>query len=125
MSRPTRLARRRPFLRPLSPNELYDPRTESEDTLHFSPEGIRHQAHVEVVLAGPIDPTTGMIIDVRDVDRILARALAPFERGDPRPASTEAWAADLFDILNADFAPVRLEKLRVIERADTWVDVWR
>jgi len=126
MSQPfTRLTRRRPFRRSTSTLVASDT---SNDDLVFTPDGLGRESYVEIVLAGPIDPSSGMIMDLALVDAELARTLGPLEASDANTPSTELVATHLFETLRERFEDlargVRLEKLRLGESADAWVDVW-
>ena len=86
--------------------------------------GHGHNYALEVTVAGPVDATTGMICNLADLDafvdeRILERfghenlnVLAEFQKTVP---TTENLCLELYQILETDFKPARVEKVRVEE----------
>lgn len=53
----------------------------------YSPHGHGHNYEIEVSLRGPIDPETGMILNLRTVDEVLQREI--FDRFDHRNINVE------------------------------------
>jgi 6-pyruvoyltetrahydropterin/6-carboxytetrahydropterin synthase len=89
-----------------------------------------HEWRVEIVLAGPIDPTTGWLVDLRVVDTALKGLLGPWDGADlnveiPEVASgelqpsTENLARWVFTHLVPLLpAGTRLLEVRVFESSD-------
>ncbi|MBX3022288.1 MAG: 6-carboxytetrahydropterin synthase [Bdellovibrionales bacterium] len=132
----TRLARRKAF-QCLHKYDVKDWSTEKNASVFgacFTPHGHGHNYEMEVYLEGPVDPVTGMILNLIDVDAALDKVVAPLqgkhlnleiaEFKDKVP-TTELLAAYLFERVRAEVhAPVKLAKLRLYEYEDLWVDVW-
>lgn len=89
-----------------------------------------HEWCVEVHVAGPVDPDTGWLMDLRDLDGTLDRLMRGWDGGDlnalvPPVArgaiqpSTEALAGWLYEELHGRVAkPARLVEVRVFESPD-------
>ncbi|MGH9569447.1 MAG: 6-carboxytetrahydropterin synthase [Candidatus Angelobacter sp.] len=89
-----------------------------------NPHGHGHNYAVEITVAGPVDPQTGMVCNLADLDSfvkqdILQRfghenlnQLKEFEDVVP---TTENLCVELFNILQEGFALARIEKVRVEE----------
>lgn len=131
----TRLARRKGFqlLHKYVVPEWTDAANSSVFGACFTPHGHGHNYELEVYLEGEPDPVTGMILNLADVDRVLAEVVAGLEgkhvnldvpelRG--QVPTTERLAHFLWSRLQSRFAPARLAKLRLYEYDDLWVDVW-
>jgi 6-pyruvoyltetrahydropterin/6-carboxytetrahydropterin synthase len=94
-----------------------------------------HNYVVEVTVTGPLDPDTGMVANLKDVDRILRRELidavdhkhlnrdVDFLSGVNPTAENIAIAA--FERLAAPLEPARLVKLRIIESENNAAEVIR
>ena len=92
-----------------------------------------HNYRLEVTLRGEPDPVTGMVVDLKDVKDLLEREVV--ERFDHRDlvadtahfekqvATPENFALVLHRLLAAAPPPVMLERTRLYQDADTWVDV--
>jgi 6-pyruvoyltetrahydropterin/6-carboxytetrahydropterin synthase len=92
-----------------------------------------HNYVVEVTVAGPVDPKTGMVANLKDVDRVLRREFidavdhkhlnrdVDFLQGVVPTAENIAFAA--FERLSPHFHPGRLVKLRVIESENNSAEV--
>jgi 6-pyruvoyltetrahydropterin/6-carboxytetrahydropterin synthase len=101
----------------------------------FTPQGHGHNYELEVYLDGEVDPRTGMILNLVDVDRVLEEVIQPVngrhlnfevpEFSDKVP-TTELLAEYLFARCAQEFSGlnVHLVKLRLFEYEDLWVDVW-
>lgn len=83
-----------------------------------------HAYRCAVTVTGPRDPVTGMIIDLPELDRLLAEEVMPFEDTslhEVLPATAglptcETLATHLFDRLSRRLpAGIRLERVRVAE----------
>lgn len=136
----TRLARRRGF-QCLHRYEVKDWTSEKNADVFggcFTPNGHGHNYELEAYFEGPVDPVTGMILNLTDVDKLLDETLVPvagkhlnFEvaRFRDQVPTTEALASYLFDRLKvrlsmSPFKDVQLARLRLYECEDLWVDVW-
>ena len=134
MSR-TVLARRRGFqcLHRYAVAEWSDSANSSEFGACFTPGGHGHDYELEVYLSGPIHPVTGMVLNLKDVDRVLSEVLSSIEgkhidfevtQMKGKVPTTERLAQFLFSELEPRFSGARLEKIRLYEYEDLWVDVW-
>jgi len=92
-----------------------------------------HNYRLEVSLAGEPDPTTGMLLDLKDLKVVLEREVVArvdhrdlnddtgfFEKQPPTP---ENFAQLLFQLIDAALPACLLERLRLYAGADHWVDV--
>jgi 6-pyruvoyltetrahydropterin/6-carboxytetrahydropterin synthase len=89
-----------------------------------NPHGHGHNYSVEVTVAGQVDPRTGMVCNLVDLDffvheKILERfghqnlnTLAEFQGIVP---TTENLCVEVFDILERDFHHARVDKVRIEE----------
>lgn len=99
-----------------------------------NPHGHGHNYVLEVTLEGRPDPVTGMVVDLKDVKRILEehvvepmdhrhlnREVAPFADVVP---TTENLAVEIWRRLEPCFeaTPARLRNLRLYETEDLFVD---
>jgi 6-pyruvoyltetrahydropterin/6-carboxytetrahydropterin synthase len=137
MSRPlTRLARRKSFQ---SMHFYANPvwtaeRNAQEFGACFTPHGHGHNYELEAYFEGAVDPVSGMIVNLADVDSLLASAVAPLDgkhlnslpEFKEHVPTTEALAGWLTGKLQASmkFPGVKLVKVRLYEYEDLWVDVW-
>ena len=92
-----------------------------------------HNYVVEVTVAGPLDPETGMVVNLKDVDRVLRREFidlvdhkhlnrdVEFLLGTVPTAENIAFAA--FTKLSPHFAPARLVRLRLTESENNAAEV--
>jgi 6-pyruvoyltetrahydropterin/6-carboxytetrahydropterin synthase len=94
-----------------------------------------HNFRLEVSLRGAPDARTGMLVDLKDVKAVLEReVMARFDHRDlnrdtdcfeKTPPTTEQLALAIFGLLDRAFAPGLLERVRLYEGPDTWIDVAR
>jgi 6-pyruvoyltetrahydropterin/6-carboxytetrahydropterin synthase len=89
-----------------------------------NPYGHGHNYALEVTVSGPVDETTGMVCNLRDLDGFVQRkiverydiqnlnTLPEFSRTVP---TTENLCTAIYDILRRGFAPAHLEKVRMEE----------
>ncbi|MGE0526876.1 MAG: 6-carboxytetrahydropterin synthase [Bdellovibrionales bacterium] len=135
----TRLARRRGF-QCLHRYQVEDWPAEKNREIFgacFTPGGHGHNYSLEVYLEGVPDPVTGMILNLADLDRVLADVLSAVEgkrlhdevpQLQGRVPTTENLAEFLFAQLQSRCGRlaegVRLVKIRLYEYEDLWVDVW-
>ena len=102
-----------------------------------SPHGHGHNYDLHVTISGKIDPATGMIINLTDLKRMVKVVLEDFDHKylnldtpffkDCIP-TTENIARVLFDRIDlelTDKGDFGLQKIRLYERSDLYVDVWR
>lgn len=113
----------------------------------FTPHGHGHNYLLEVFVQGPIDPDTQLVINLKDLDRLLAKAVEPLDHHHlnfdvpefqaKKKDSTQDLSAlvpttenialylrnriqDLMKTLDPKF---KLRKLRLNETDDLWVEV--
>ncbi len=105
--------------------------------LSTSPYGHGHNYELHVTITGRIEPDTGMIINLTDLKRLVKVVLEDFDHKylnldtpyfkDQIP-TTENIARVLFDRVDEelnDKGEFSLHKIRLYERSDLYVDVWR
>ena len=92
-----------------------------------------HNYVIEVTVAGPLDPATGMVVNLRHVDGVLRGEFVdavdhrhlnrdvPFLEGVIPTAENIALAA--FRRLESHFKPARLVKVRVVESENNSAEV--
>jgi 6-pyruvoyltetrahydropterin/6-carboxytetrahydropterin synthase len=92
-----------------------------------------HNYRLEVTLRGEPDPTTGMVIDLKDLQELLDREIMArfdhrdlnrdtpyFEKQAPTP---ENFARLIQRLLVAALPPGLLDRVRLQEDPDTWVEL--
>lgn len=133
---PTRLARRRGFqcLHKYVVPEWTDSANSSVFGACFTPHGHGHNYELEVYIEGAMDPQTGMIMNLVDVDCILKEVVDPLDGKHVNlevpglkglVPTTERLAHYLMERLQPRFTGgVRLVKIRLYEYEDLWVDLW-
>lgn len=94
-----------------------------------------HNYRLEVSLRGEPDPRTGMLVDLKDVKAVLEReVMARFDHRDLNldsdrfaklPPTTERLALEIFALLERAFPAGQLDRVRLYEGPDLWVDVER
>jgi len=94
-----------------------------------------HNYVLEVTLRGPVDPETGMVIDLKHVKDVVEREIA--ERFDhkqlnadtpwfrERAPTAENFARVIFDLLDAAFPAGLLLRVRLWPTSDWFVEVER
>jgi 6-pyruvoyltetrahydropterin/6-carboxytetrahydropterin synthase len=96
-----------------------------------NPYGHGHNYTVEVLVAGPVDPETGMVINMADLDRAMQiEVLDRFDHAnlnlDPIFAhlvpTTENLSRAVFDLLQECVAPARLALVRVEETENNFFE---
>jgi 6-pyruvoyltetrahydropterin/6-carboxytetrahydropterin synthase len=111
--------------------------TEAQNRAHFGPvaEYHGHQYSCTVTVAGPLDPVTGMVVDLALLDAILAEEvtgrlggkrlnteLPEFSSGRPLP-TCEALASILYARIAVRLpSGLRLERVRVAEDPTLYAD---
>lgn len=90
-----------------------------------------HNYTVDVTVRGPIDATTGMVMDLAELKRVVAETVIerfdhadlnadPLFRG--KVPTTENIAISIWDLLAAKLGVERLARIRVFEDPTLWVD---
>lgn len=98
-----------------------------------SPYGHGHNYELHVTVAGPIDPQTGMIINLSELKKQVNKVLDNFDHKflnldtdyfrDKIP-TTENIALELFNQISARIGSLKLKKIRLYERSDLYAEVW-
>ncbi len=99
----------------------------------YSEHGHGHNYILEAYISGPIDSTTGMVINLMDVDEALKQVSRPLDHKHLNfdipyfkelVPTTENIARYLYDEIEKALQgqDVRLEKVRLYEGEDLWVD---
>lgn len=99
----------------------------------YSSAGHGHNFVLEAYVRGPIDPQTGMILNLRDLDAVLHHVLEPLDHHflntdvpefRSRVPTTENLAVYLYRSIadRLDSAKLTLTKVRLYEDEDLWVD---
>jgi 6-pyruvoyltetrahydropterin/6-carboxytetrahydropterin synthase len=95
-------------------------------------QGHGHNYTVEVTLSGPVDPVTGMVINLTEVDRLIRAHV--IERLDHKNLNTdvpelaghvpttEVLAGFVWDQLVSQITIGRLVRVRVCESEDLWAE---
>lgn len=101
-----------------------------------SPYGHGHNYELHVTVSGPVDPVTGMIINLSTLKAIAGKIVEQFDHKflnldtpyfKDRVPTTENIALILFELLDERLkkeAGITLERIRLYERGDLYVDVW-
>ena len=100
----------------------------------FSPHGHGHTYALEVYFNGEVDPLTGMIINLTEIDSLLKETVAPLhdkhlnfevEYFKSRIPTTENLAHYLWTRLHENFRSpqAQITQLRLYESESLWVDV--
>jgi 6-pyruvoyltetrahydropterin/6-carboxytetrahydropterin synthase len=102
-----------------------------------SPYGHGHNYELHVTVSGKVDPATGMIINLSDLKKHVSVVIEGFDHKylnvdtpffkDDIP-TTENIARILFEQISAELknkGEFKLSKIRLYEKSDLYVDVWR
>jgi 6-pyruvoyltetrahydropterin/6-carboxytetrahydropterin synthase len=91
-----------------------------------------HNYRLEVTLRGEVDPATGMVIDLKDLQAVLDReVMARFDHRDlnrdtpyfeKEPPTPENFVRVIERLLAAALPAGLLDRLRLQEDPDTWVE---
>ncbi|OGL23776.1 MAG: hypothetical protein A3G44_19385 [Candidatus Rokubacteria bacterium RIFCSPLOWO2_12_FULL_73_47] len=90
-----------------------------------------HNYALDVTVEGPIDPRTGMVIDLSELKRLVEEAVvARFDHADlnadplfrGRVPTTENVAVAVWELLAPKLGAERLVQVRVFEDPTLWVD---
>jgi 6-pyruvoyltetrahydropterin/6-carboxytetrahydropterin synthase len=112
------------------------PELSAEENARLFGRHARHHGHnyrLEVTLRGEPDPVTGMLVDLKDVKEVLEREVeARFDHKDlvadtpyfeKEVATPENFARLLYRLLSASFPAGMLDRVRLHQDADCFVDV--
>ena len=109
--------------------------SDQENRRLFGPQSSQHGHNycLEVTLQGEPDPTTGMVLDLKDLKQVLEREIVArfdhrdlnadtpyFEKDPPTP---ENFAEVIHRLLVAALPPGLLQGVRLRQDRDLWVDV--
>lgn len=95
------------------------------------PHGHGHNYVVEVKLSGTVDPVTGMVCNLADLDGFMhSEVVKRFDRTnlnmDPgfrtRVPTTENLCVEIYNIVRSGFSHARLEKVRVDETGNNFFE---
>ena len=99
-----------------------------------NPNGHGHNYALEVTVMGEIDPTTGMVVDLKDLKRLLEREVLQIldhrclNKEIPEFATTipttENIAVQIWDWLAPNLTRGKLHRVRLYETSDLFVDYW-
>ena len=109
--------------------------------LCYTDHGHGHNYVVEAFVIGPIDPKTKLVVNLADLDQILDSATQPLEHHhlnfdvpefQDQVPTTENIALYLRDRIKSELeklnsrlqAKLELQRLRLFETDDLWVEVW-
>jgi len=96
-----------------------------------NPQGHGHNYVVEVLVGGPVDPETGMVVNLADLDLVVRkRVVERFDHAnlnlDPefvnRVPTTENLCRVVFDLLNGTVPAGKLECVRVEETENNFFE---
>lgn len=105
--------------------EIYGP--------HYSDHGHGHNFVLEASFEGPVNPKTGMVVNLKDVDQLLKRVTDPMDHHflntdipyfHDRVPTTEQIASYCFEEIQKELGEgvLRLRRVRLYEGQDLWVD---
>ena len=89
-----------------------------------NPHGHGHNYTIEITVSGPVDPSTGMVCNLVDIDSFVHREI--LERFDHQNLNTLSTFAEqvpttenlcitIYEIMRRGFTPAHLEKVRIEE----------
>jgi 6-pyruvoyltetrahydropterin/6-carboxytetrahydropterin synthase len=97
-----------------------------------SPHGHGHNYTLDVTIAGPTDPITGMVINITDLKAVVGRVLEGFDHKnlnedtpyfEERIPTTEELVRVLWELIEPQLpAGLRLARLRLAETDDLWAE---
>lgn len=91
-----------------------------------------HNYTLDVTIRGPIDPRTGMVVDLAELKRVVTETVVDrFDHADlnadplfrDRVPTTENLALVIWELLRAKLGAERLWRVRVAEDPTLWVEV--
>jgi 6-pyruvoyltetrahydropterin/6-carboxytetrahydropterin synthase len=99
-----------------------------------NPHGHGHNYTLEVTVAGDVDPSTGMVLDLKDLKKLLEaevlrlmdhrflnKEVPVFARKIP---TTENLAIEIWNLLVSKLPVAKLHRIRLYESADLYVDYY-
>lgn len=95
------------------------------------PHGHGHNYLVEIMVSGPVDPVTGMVCNLGDLDGFMRREIVErFDKAnlnvDPafktRVPTTENFCVEIYSIVQSGFSRAHLEKVRVEETSNNFFE---
>ena len=99
-----------------------------------NPHGHGHNYTVEVTVAGEVNPTTGMVLDLKDVKKVLESEVLQvmdhrFLNKEVRAfatkiPTTENIAIEIWNLIAAKLDFARLHRIRLYETPDLYVDYY-
>jgi 6-pyruvoyltetrahydropterin/6-carboxytetrahydropterin synthase len=96
-----------------------------------NPHGHGHNYRIEVTVGGPVDPETGMVINMAELDAVVGKTIvARFDHTnlnlDPlfldRVSTTENLCIAIYDLLRPSLKPAILEKIRIEETENNFFE---
>lgn len=99
-----------------------------------NPNGHGHNYALEVTVAGEVDRTTGMVMDLKELKKLLESEV--LERMDhkflnkevpvfaTKIPTTENIAVEIWNLLEPKLRPGKLHRIRLYETADLFVEYW-
>jgi len=92
---------------------------------NFSPAGPTHNYDLEVYIEGELNERNGMVVNIRELDRMVGEVVLPF-RDKKLEMDSGRFAVHLFERIRPCMGTfnARLIKVRLIENPDLWFDVW-
>ena len=132
------MARRRTFS---SAHFYHQPQFSQEKNLEifgrcFTPHGHGHNYVLEVFIAGPIDPETRLIVNLTELDQVLLKVVDPldhrhlnfdvpeFSKLIPTTENIAHYLrSKVIDELKTQHPTLRLQRLRLFETDNLWVEV--
>ena len=96
-----------------------------------NPHGHGHNYVIEVLVRGPVDAETGMVINLTDLDSVVrAKVLNRFDHTDlnldaafrDRVPTTENLCKAVFGLLDGELAPARLAQVRIEETENNFFE---
>jgi len=96
-----------------------------------NPFGHGHNYRIEVTVAGEIDPATGMVLNMADLDRIVdAQVIQRFDHMNlnldslfaNHVSTTENLTIAIYDLLLPALQPAKLEKVRIEETENNFFE---
>jgi 6-pyruvoyltetrahydropterin/6-carboxytetrahydropterin synthase len=99
-----------------------------------NPHGHGHNYTLEVTVAGDVDPSTGMVLDLKDIKKLLEaevlrlmdhrflnKEVPVFARKIP---TTENLAIEIWNLLVSKLPVAKLHRIRLYESPDLYVDYY-
>ncbi len=95
------------------------------------PHGHGHNYTVEVMVSGPVDPVTGMVCNLSDLDVLMKRKIVDrFDHANLNldaafatlVPTTENLCLEIYRVVNTELARVKLEKVRVEETSKNFFE---